>query len=193
MEKNYRRCVNFVLEREGGYVNHPDDPGGATNMGITIKTLGAWRGRTATEAEVKRLTRAEAERIYHARYWTAASCHELPAGIDLLVMDACVLSGVDPALNFLRSQLGMPVKRKNAKKVFPKTDKHLLAFERGPLVKRAEASCRVAVIMGVSQRRRDFYRSLSTFATFGKGWLRRVEAAQTTAIHLWATELVYTG
>jgi lysozyme family protein len=194
METNYRRCVNFVLEREGGYVNDPDDPGGATNMGVTIATLGAWLGRPATVGDVQRLKRSEAERIYHKRYWTAASCPELPAGVDLLVMDACVLSGIEPALNFLRRQLGLPakmqVRTRSGSTVYPKTDKHLLAMEREQILQHAQAACMPALIMGVSERRRDFYRSLSTFSKYGRGWLRRVDAAQSTAMHLWATDLV---
>jgi lysozyme family protein len=187
MEENFVRVIEFVLEREAAYVNHPEDPGGATNMGITQATLGRWRGHDVTEAAVQRLTRQEAVQIYHQKYWSAASCPALPAGVDLLVMDACVLSGVDPALNFLRAHLGLAVKLR-VNKVYRATEKHLLPLERQKLLDRLEGACLPAVLAGVSERRRAFYRSLDTFDTFGKGWLRRVDAAQLLAMRLWAEQ-----
>ena len=48
-EQNFGACLDFVFEREGGYVDDPHDPGGATNMGITLATLAAWRGREVTQ------------------------------------------------------------------------------------------------------------------------------------------------
>ncbi len=188
MEKNYRPIIEFVLAREAGFVDDPDDPGGATNMGITIATLGAWRGGNATVAEVRSLTRHEAELIYHRNYWTAAGCPDLPAGVDLVVMDACVMSGIEPSLNFLRRQLGLAVKLRNAHKLYPKTEKHLRVFEQQRLQERLHFACMPAVVAGVSERRRDFYRSLGTFTKFGKGWLKRVDMAQRLAMHLWATQ-----
>src|SRR5690606_5273554 len=68
----------WILASEGGYVDHPDDPGGATNMGITIGRLSAWRGRKVTKQEVKNLTRGEALEIYKACYWDVVRGDDLP-------------------------------------------------------------------------------------------------------------------
>jgi lysozyme family protein len=59
----------WLLAHEGGFVNHPKDPGGATNMGITIGTLSAWRGNRVTVEAVRDLTKDEALRIYRRQYW----------------------------------------------------------------------------------------------------------------------------
>ncbi len=57
MRSNFDRALPLVLKHEGGYVDHPRDPGGATNLGVTIGTLSGWLGRKATKAEVRALTR----------------------------------------------------------------------------------------------------------------------------------------
>ena len=106
MDRNYEACIDFVLDREGGYVDDPADPGGATNLGITIAVLAAWRGKKVTKDDVQRLTRHEAEQIYRRNYWHAALCEHLPDGVDLLVFDAAVNMGIAPALNLLRAQTG---------------------------------------------------------------------------------------
>src|SRR5689334_3269447 len=107
MESNFTRCMDFVFTREGGYVDDPRDPGGATNLGITIGTLRAWRGRDVTADDVRRLERREATEIYRKNYWLAAWCEDLAAGIDLLVFDAAVNMGVERSLNQLREQIGV--------------------------------------------------------------------------------------
>ena len=193
MEKNYSKCIEFVLAREGGYVNDPLDPGGATNLGITLATLQSWRGGNVTSADVQRLTRAEAERIYRARYWAAAWCPDLPSGIDLLVFDAAVNMGIEPSLNFVRSQLGMSIKMRNQHKVFLRTEKHLLPVERQKMFDRLSGACMPGLIVGICERRRSYYRSLSTFKTFGNGWLRRVDQVQQLAMHLWVYQAIAQG
>ena len=65
----FSESLKSVLRHEGGYVNDPDDRGGATNMGITLKTLAAWRNAVVTAIEVENLTVTEAGKIYKARYW----------------------------------------------------------------------------------------------------------------------------
>ena len=68
-ESNFERALACVLRHEGGYGDHPADPGGATNFGVTRATLAHHRGRPVTKAEVRALTRAEAAGIYRQRYW----------------------------------------------------------------------------------------------------------------------------
>lgn len=89
MQSNFDGVLSFVLAHEGGYVDHPRDPGGATNMGITLATLRDWRGKAA----VKALTAKEAGDIYRARYWRPVRGDDLPAGVDLSAMDYGVNSG----------------------------------------------------------------------------------------------------
>jgi lysozyme family protein len=60
--------LDSILAREGGFVNDPQDLGGATNMGITARTLAAYRGRPVTTEDVRALTRDEAREIYRSNY-----------------------------------------------------------------------------------------------------------------------------
>lgn len=90
-----------LFKHEGGYVDHPRDPGGATNLGITIETLRRWRGKAVTKADVRALTKDEAERIYKAFYWDKIGGDSLLAGPDAALFDVAVNSGVGRARQWL--------------------------------------------------------------------------------------------
>ena len=149
----------WILASEGGYVDHPRDPGGATNMGITHKTLAAWRGRAVTKQDVRDLKRAEALEIYRAQYWSAVRGNDLPAGLDYAVFDYGVNSGPARAIKDLQRCLGV------------KVDGVVGAIT-------LDAVRRVTDIIGLiedlCERRWTFVQGLKTFATFGKGWRRRI-------------------
>lgn len=165
----FAECLPLILKHEGGYVDHPRDPGGATNLGITIGTLSEWLGRPATKAEVKALTEADVAPIYEARYWRAAGCHRMPKGLDYALFDFAVNSGVSRAVKVMQSAAGVGADGV----VGPNT---LAAVERVG----AEE-----MVRRVQQRRESFLRSLSTFPTFGKGWMRRVNDVTRQALE-WA-------
>lgn len=101
MKDNFDACLKFTLAYEGGYVNHPADPGGATKYGITRATLSHELGRAATIADVKNLTIARAGAIYRKKYWALIGGDALPAGVDLMGFDIAVNSGPGLALQWL--------------------------------------------------------------------------------------------
>ena len=103
----FERALALILKQEGGYSNHPRDPGGATNLGITKRTLAEWMKRPVTDAEVRNLQVADVEPIYRANYWDACRCSELPDGVDLLVFDAAVNQGPGRAKRLLQRALGV--------------------------------------------------------------------------------------
>ena len=176
MKDNFEACLAHVLQSEGGYVDHPSDPGGATNMGITIATLRTWRGRSVTKADVKALTRAEAAAIYRKNYWDAVRGDDLPRGLDLVAFDAAVNSGVSRGAKWLQSALGVPADGK----VGPKT------------ITAANAAHKDAVIDRACDLRLGFLRQLGTWKTFGKGWTRRVEDVRDTASKMAAEHVTVT-
>lgn len=94
--ETFAACLSETLAHEGGYVDHPKDPGGATNMGITQAALSDWRDRPVSRFEVRTLTRVEADAIYRARYWNAVRGDDLPPGLDLVAFDGAVNSGPQP-------------------------------------------------------------------------------------------------
>lgn len=147
-----------ILRHEGGWVDHPKDPGGATNRGVTLATLSDWLGRLATKEEVKALTVADVAPIYRERYWNAVKADELPAGVDLMVFDLAVNSGPGRAAKFLQEVVDAAVDGQ---------------IGPGTLAK-VNALHPLAVIDGMAQRRERFYRGLSAFDTFGRGWMKRL-------------------
>ncbi len=169
-ETRFEICLSEVLRHEGGYADHPADPGGATNMGITHKTLARWRNVSPwwdlPKAEVQNLTRTEAARIYRAGYWNLCRAGELPPGIDLAVFDYAVNSGPDRAIRTLQAVLGVVVDG-------------LV----GPLTIGAAARANAtAVVNAICDKRLGFLRALSTFPTFGRGWTSRVASVRAAAL-----------
>jgi hypothetical protein len=104
---SYNRSLAFVLKYEGGYVNHPADPGGPTNLGVTQQTLSNYLGRPASIEEVKALTPGKVGPIYKKRYWDAVRGNDLPAGLDLVVFDFAVNSGPARATKALQKLVGV--------------------------------------------------------------------------------------
>src|SRR5262249_13583158 len=102
---NYEPCLARVLAHEGGYTNHPSDPGGPTNFGITIYDYRKYVKPGATAADMRTMTLDEAKTIYRTKYWDALRCDDLPAGVDYAVFDYGVNSGIARAARVLRRVL----------------------------------------------------------------------------------------
>lgn len=164
MKGNFKRCLAEVLEHEGGWADHPRDPGGATMKGITLKTFRMYR-RSATKDELRNISDEDVERIYRDGYWDAVSGDDLPAGLDLVAFDAAVNSGVSRGAKWLQQALGVTADGK----IGPVT---LAAAEKAEPISVIDAAC---------DRRMAFLRGLKTFDVFGVGWARRVKAVRAAA------------
>ena len=155
----YDAALARLLAHEGGYTNHPSDPGGPTNFGITIADYRKYVKADAIAADVRAMTVAQASAIYRTRYWDAQRCDELPAGVDYAVFDYGVNSGIGRSGKVLRRLLKLP---DTTHKV---TDDVLAA------ARRADAA---ALVTAICDERLRFLKSLKTWPVFGKGWGRRV-------------------
>ena len=169
MRQNFDRALAEILRHEGGYVDHPADPGGATNLGITHITLREWRGRPVTKAEVRALTEAEAGQIYRARFWNAVKADSLPHGVDLLMFDGAVNHGPTRMIRLAQEALGL-------------NDDGVLGPITLSALSRQDA---VAVVKALATRRRRFYRGLRHFSAFGRGWMRRIDDVERVSL-AWA-------
>ena len=159
MRSNWKKSFEMMLASEGGYVNHPSDPGGMTNLGVTKRVWEEWTGRESNEAEMRALTPELVEPLYKNRFWDACRCDEMPSGIDYLVFDFAVNAGPSRSAKILQTAVGV-----DADGVI------------GPVTLAAvNAQDSDWLIEQFSQAKEDFYRSLGTFETFGKGWLNRIE------------------
>ncbi len=165
--QQFRICVDEVLAREAGYVDHPRDPGGCTNLGITRATLEDWRGQPTNCADVRALQVLEARQIYRARYWNGVRGDDLPAGVNLMVFDACVNSGPSKSARWLQQAVGVEVDGA----IGPVT---LAAVRR--------LNNAAALIERLSVIRLGFLRSLGTWPDFGRGWTNRVNGVRQIAI-----------
>lgn len=100
---NVDQILDDIIRKEGGYVNHPNDKGGPTNMGITLSTLSRYLGRPVTIEEVKTLTRDQAKEIYFRRYYSDPQFHTLPQEVQPIATDTGVLFGPRKAIQFMQS------------------------------------------------------------------------------------------
>lgn len=165
-ESRFVEALDFVLRHEGGYVDHPRDPGGATNMGITLRTLAAWRGATVTKEDVRTLTIDEAKEIYRTNYWNVMRCDELPRGLDLAVFDFGVNAGPGRVARILQRIVGVTADGS----IGPQTITAVRAQDTQALIGRLAAE------------RITYYQGLPTFDTFGRGWIRRTNDCKVAAL-----------
>ena len=169
MEKTYPSALKHVFKYEGGYVDHPLDPGGATNMGITRRTLARYRRRDVDKSDVRLLSIEEAGDIYRKLYWEPCHCDVIPSGIDFALFDCAVNQGVSRAIRILQ------------KSVHVKVDAIL-----GPQTLAAIAVNPPKELLNefIARRMNHYGRLASLFRTFGLGWSRRLSDVHAQALHL---------
>jgi lysozyme family protein len=165
MQSNWDNAFKMMLASEGGYVNHPSDPGGMTNLGVTKRVWEEWVGRESNEKEMRSLTPEMVEPLYKRKFWDACKCDDMPSGIDYLVFDFAVNAGVGRSAKILQTAVGVT------------PDGGI-----GPITLAAvKAQDPAELVQKFSDAKEAFYRSLNTFETFGKGWLNRVAAVKIKA------------
>ena len=174
---NFDACLKVILHHEGGYSNHAADPGGRTNLGVTQRTYEEWVGHPVTEAIMRGLNVSHVRALYKAKYWDKVHCEALPAGLDLCVFDFSVNAGTGRGAKFLQRLVGAG----DDGIIGPRTLSLVEQTVRG----RGVDHC----IMAYQDARRDYYRRLNTFNTFGRGWLRRVAEVEDSAIKMIAPAL----
>ena len=157
------QMIMLILKHEGGYVNHPNDPGGATNKGITLKTFRRFIKPNGTVADLKALTTEQAVIVYKRNYWDAVLADLLPIGVDYTVADFAVNSGPARAVKVLQKVVGVT----QDGQIGPATLKAVKSKDAKWVIKMVNAE-RLAFMKRI--------RGGKLWATFGKGWQRRVDA-----------------
>jgi len=165
MKANFDAALKAILHHEGGFVNHPSDPGGMTNLGVTKKVWEEWVGHEVDEKAMRALTPELVGPMYKAKYWDKIKGDDLPEGVDYAVFDAAVNSGPGRAAKWLQSCVGVEPDGG----IGPKTLAAVAAFDPKELVE------------DYAKRRLSFLMDLPHWGTFGKGWGRRVAEVQSTA------------
>jgi len=168
MEINFKTALKKVLIHEGGWADHPEDPGGATMKGVTLTTFRRHFGNDKSKDDLRKITDEELEQIYNSGYWSKCRCNELPTGVDYTVFDAAVNSGPGRSIKWLQAAVGA----KQDGRIGSKT------------LSRVEEQEPRQVTNDLCDRRLSFLRKLSTWSTFGVGWERRVEGVRVAAIDM---------
>jgi lysozyme family protein len=163
MIDNFDASLDTALVYEGGYSDHPKDPGGKTMRGVTQRVYDAWRGRRKLpKRSVKAITDDELKAIYREQYWNVVQGDKLPSGVDFVVFDGAVNSGPKQSVKWLQRALGF-----NGSQV----DGIVGNVTLSAIEKHEDHD---ALIAGIIDRRRVFLKALKTWKTFGKGWTRRI-------------------
>jgi len=171
MKQNFDQCLEWLLVHEGGFVNHPKDPGGMTNLGVTKATLERWTGSHVTEEDMRALEPANVAPIYKGLYWDKVNGDNLPSGVDWAMFDWAVNSGPRRPIKALQRAVGA-------------SQDGIL----GPKTLRSVADTSAEhIINSLHDQRQRFYEGLSTFSTFGRGWTHRNKETKTQALSLYAT------
>jgi lysozyme family protein len=168
MKDNFDKSLRLVLKHEGGYVNHPSDPGGATNKGVTIATFRRMIDKNATVADLKNITDAQLSSIYRKGYWDKVKADQLPSGLDYAVFDFGVNSGPGTAVKYLQRALGVKVDAV----IGPRT------------IAAANAVGATETIRKLCAERLAYLQGLKTWTTFGKGWSSRVKGVVKEAMEM---------
>jgi lysozyme family protein len=168
MKGNFDKCLALLLAHEGGFVNHPQDPGGMTNLGVTKRVWEEWTGHEVDEKQMRALTPELVAPLYKRKYWDACRSDDLVSGVDYAVFDVAVNSGAGRAIKFLQSCVGVDVDGGFG----PRTLDAVKVAEKDP-ERLIELYC---------AKRLEFLQSLKTFETFGKGWSRRVAEVKEKAL-----------
>jgi peptidoglycan L-alanyl-D-glutamate endopeptidase CwlK len=166
-DEKFKRLHGFIAQSEGGWSNHPEDNGGATNMGITRQTLANWRGKDVSVNDVKNLTRAEADLIFRTRYFSACRCGEMPDRMAMVTYNGAVLHGPKRSIEMVQqafNDLGMKADGE------PLEVDGIIGRMTMTAIKQTHPSALSEVFLDIQEQH---FRDHEDFATFGKGWMNR--------------------
>lgn len=163
---NFKECLDLVLKSEGGWVNHPSDPGGETNLGVTKRVWEEYVGHPVKT--LKNLTNDDVAPLYELKYWRTAYCEVLPRGLDFVVFSMAVNAGPGRSIKLLQSAIGCV----SDGVIGPRT--------RGLI----SSSNSADIIQKFSTARREYYKSLKLFPIFGKGWIARCDREEQEALNM---------
>ena len=171
MKKNFASSLQHVLVHEGGYVDHPKDPGGATNKGVTPAVFQRFYGASMGKDALRAITDAQLEHIYTTDYWDKCRCDDLPDGVDYVVFDQAVNSGSGQSAKSLQAAVGVSV------------DGGI-----GPQTIAATLQCSPAQIINeMCDARLAFLQRIQhgeLWETFGRGWQARVDGVRAHGMRL---------
>jgi len=174
MEYSFAPIMSFVKQQEGGFVDNPNDPGGATKYGVTLDAYSAFMRRKLTVEDIKNLSWENAQAFYASQYFHAMRCQELPRGLDLMVADMGIHAGCHASGVCLQLALGMTADEVDG------------WIGRDTLALVAEKSNAYALIKLLSATQGAYYTTLDDYLTFKADFDRRLQERASLALS-WVT------
>ena len=168
MKENFEQSLKMLLHHEGGYVNHPEDPGGETNLGVTRAVYEQWVNRQVMDGEMKALTVKDVAPIYKTNYCDRIRGDDLPSGLDFAALDCAVNSGTGRPARVVQKYISAKQDGAIGSKTLA------LVAENDP----------AKMIQYLYEQRQKFYERLPHFDTFGKGWTRRNQETLKAAMEM---------
>jgi len=168
VNRNWDKCFDLVIVNEGGYVDNPADPGGATNWGCTKAVWEQYIGHEVSKEDIRNLTKEDVKPLYKRNYWDAIHGDALPSGLDYCLFDCAINSGVGRATKFIQEIVGV--------------------FADGAIGNNTVTAINqmntVTMINEFSDKRQAFLETLKTFPVFGKGWTKRVTEVRIKSLEM---------
>lgn len=152
------KYIERVLKHEGGYINHPNDPGGETNYGITL----AVARDNGYKGAIRDLPKEVAVEIYRKKYWAPVEAMGLPIGLDFQVFDAFVNHGMGNTVRILQRAVGV------------RDDGLFGILTEKAVAERFEEYDLLGLCILFNQQRMAWYTDLGSWGSFGRGWIRRI-------------------
>lgn len=169
MKHNYETILDATLDHEGGWANHPADPGGATYRGVIQRTYDTYRrAKGLRTRSVRKITESELQDIYRTGYWNKVRGDELPGGPDCTTFDSAVNSGPSRGIKWLQKAVGAV----QDGRIGPQT------------LGRALTAHPVQVVKDMCRYRMGFLQALRHWNVFRKGWTRRVAVVEALGVKL---------
>jgi lysozyme family protein len=163
-------CMPFILREEGGYSNDPNDPGGMTMHGIIQREYDKYRRSKGLPAQwVEKISVDEQNEIYWTDYWLP-HCPELATGLDLSFFNIAVNGGQLEATRLLQRALGI-------------TADGIWGGITDLAVRGADNIGEL--IDAFANDEEKFYRGLTKFQYFGRGWIARAERCRTASLNMY--------
>lgn len=167
----FNEALELTLRYEGGYVNHPNDPGGATNKGVTQKVYDQYRKEKGlAQKTVKKIPDDEVEDIYYDKYWLKGRCDKLPENLAIVHFDTSVNSGIIQSSKFVQRAVGA-------------NDDGMIGPKTLEAVKSAvQSKGEMAIVKSFLDQRREFFKLIAErkpkLKVFLKGWMNRVASLE---------------
>jgi lysozyme family protein len=171
---SFDTCLTILLQKEGGFVNDPHDNGGATNLGVTIGTWSRWLKRPATVEEIKALTPSKVAPLYKTWYWDPVQGDLLPAALGMALFDFGVNAGPARAVKLVQKIVGTGVDGQMGPGTRKSIQQYVTMHGLAELVRQ------------YSLAKKAYYKTLTDWPRFGKGWCNRVDQMETLCLKLCA-------